>query len=196
MVPEMMSFWETTTSNKITSDLKEIFEPQVRLMGHECLDEFLSCKMEEHGCVGLHLVKMLRIHMRLTVELEFDLLDDIVESVVLRSLPPSYKCFIKRFLRKAEPVNLHQLMARIRLHDEDIPTTQPSPPTIDDPIVADQDKSNDEIMIGPITRARAKLSQQQVNSLLAESDIYFNENFILPKSLFICMIRFIGEEGV
>jgi hypothetical protein len=79
---------------------------------------------------------------------------------------------------------------------EDIPTTQPSPPTIADPIVADQDKSNDEIRIGPITRARANLLQQQVNSLLAESDIYCNENFILPKSLFICMIRFIGEEGV
>jgi hypothetical protein len=80
--------------------------------------------------------------------------------------------------------------------DEDIPITQPSPPTIDDPIVADQDKSNDEIRIGPITRAHAKLLQQQVNSLLAESDIYCNENFILPNSLFICMIRFIGEEGV
>jgi hypothetical protein len=80
--------------------------------------------------------------------------------------------------------------------DEDIPTTQPSPPTVDDPIVADQDKSNDEISIGPITRACAKLLQQQVNSLLAESHIYYNENFILPKSLFICMIRFIGEEGV
>jgi hypothetical protein len=80
--------------------------------------------------------------------------------------------------------------------DEDIPTTQPSPPTVDDPIVADQDKSNDEIRIGPITQARAKLLQEQVNSLLAESDIYCNENFILPKSLFICMIRFIGEEGV
>jgi hypothetical protein len=80
--------------------------------------------------------------------------------------------------------------------DEDIPTTQPSPPTVDDPIVADQDKSNDEIRIGPITRARAKLLQQQVNSLLAESDIYCNENFILPKFLLICMIRFIGEEGV
>jgi hypothetical protein len=35
-----------------------------------------------------------------------------------------------------------------------------------------------------------------VNSLLFESDIYYNENFVLPKSLFICMIRFIGEEGV
>jgi hypothetical protein len=35
--------------------------------------------------------------------------------------------------------------------DEDIPTTQPSPPTVDDPIVTAQDKSNDEIRIVPIT---------------------------------------------
>jgi hypothetical protein len=35
-----------------------------------------------------------------------------------------------------------------------------------------------------------------VNPLLIESDICYNENFILPKLLFICMIRFIGEEGV
>jgi hypothetical protein len=32
-----------------------------------------------------------------------------------------------------------------------------------------------------------------VNSLLIESDIHY---FILPKSLFICIIRFIGEEEV
>jgi hypothetical protein len=79
--------------------------------------------------------------------------------------------------------------------DEDIPTTQPSPPTIDDLIVAAQDKSNDKIRIGPITRSRDKLLQQQVNSLLNESDIYYHENFILPKSLFICMIRFIWRRS-
>jgi hypothetical protein len=86
-------------------------------MGYECLNEFLPCKMEEHGCVGLHLAKMLRVHRRLTVELGFDLTDDIAKSVVLRSLPPCYKSFVKRFLRKAEPVNLHQLIERIRLHE-------------------------------------------------------------------------------
>jgi hypothetical protein len=75
--------------------------------------------------------------------------------------------------------------------DEDIPTTQPSPRTVDDLIVAAQDKSNDQIKIGPITRACDKLLQQQVNSLLIESDIYYHENFILPKSFFICMIKFI-----
>jgi hypothetical protein len=47
MVPQMKSFWETATSNEIISDLKEIFEPEVRLMGHECLNKFLSCKMDD-----------------------------------------------------------------------------------------------------------------------------------------------------
>jgi hypothetical protein len=55
--------------------------------------------------------------------------------------------------------------------DEGIPTTQPSPPTTDDLSVAPQDKSNDEIRIGLITRSHAKLLQQHVNSLLIESDI-------------------------
>jgi hypothetical protein len=57
-------------------------------------------------------------------------------------------------------LSLRRTSAPIHLtSDEDIPTTQPSPPTVDDPIVADQDKSNGKIRIGPITRARAKLLQ-------------------------------------
>jgi hypothetical protein len=89
MVPEMRGFWETAKSNEIISDLKEIFEPEVRLMRHECLDEFLSCKMKERECVGLHLAKKLRIHRCLTIELEYKMTDDFAKSVVLRSLPPS-----------------------------------------------------------------------------------------------------------
>ena len=76
--------------------------------------------------------------------------------------------------------------------DEDIPSALPSFP-IDD--VAAQDKSN-EIRIGPITRARAKLLEQQVNSLLVESGLFVNENFILPKSLHLCMIRFEEETSL
>jgi hypothetical protein len=72
--------------------------------------------MEEHEFVGLHLAKMLRIHIHMTIELEFEIMDDLAKSVVLRSLPPSYKSFVKRFLRKGL-VNLHQLMARIKLHE-------------------------------------------------------------------------------
>jgi hypothetical protein len=35
-----------------------------------------------------------------------------------------------------------------------------------------------------------------VNLLLAESDIYSNENFILPKSLSVCIIKFIEDGGI
>jgi hypothetical protein len=98
---------ETAKSNEIISDLKEIFEPEVRLMWHECLDEFLSCKMKERECVGLHQAKMHRIHRRLTVELEYEMTDDFAKSVVLHSHPPSYRSFVKRFVKRDDSVNLH-----------------------------------------------------------------------------------------
>ena len=41
-----------------------------------------------------------------------------------------------------------------------------------------------------MTRARAKLLEQQVNSLLAQPDLCYDENFILPKSMPLCTIRF------
>ena len=55
---------------------------------------------------------------------------------------------------------------------------------------------SNEIRIGPITRAHAKLLEQQVNSLLTETDICFNENFILPKSLHLCMISFEDKKSM
>src|SRR5664279_6185541 len=76
--------------------------------------------------------------------------------------------------------------------DEDIPSPLPSFP-IDD--VAAQDKPN-EVRIGPMTRARAKLLEQQVNSLLVEYDVCVNKNFILPKSLHLCMIRVIDNTSI
>ena len=76
--------------------------------------------------------------------------------------------------------------------DADIPSPLPSFP-IDD--AAAQDKPN-EVRIGPMTRARAKLLEQQVNSLLTEYDVCVNENFILPKSMHLCMIRFIDNTSI
>ena len=80
--------------------------------------------------------------------------------------------------------------------DEDIPTITPSPHDNEDTPVAAKKKSTDEMRIGPITRARAKLIEQQVNLLLIESDYFANENCLLPKSLCVCLLRFIGEEGI
>src|SRR4051812_22003871 len=80
--------------------------------------------------------------------------------------------------------------------DEDIPTITPTPTTTEDVPVAVKKVQSNENRIGPITIARAKLLEQHVNLFLNEPDDLLNGNFILPKSLYYCMIRYIGEEGV
>src|SRR3954467_2474943 len=71
--------------------------------------------------------------------------------------------------------------------DEDIPTTTTTSPTL-------HDEQANQIRLGPVTRARAKLLEQHVNLLLLESDYRLSENYILPKSLCVCMIRYQGED--
>ena len=44
-----------------------------------------------------------------------------------------------------------------------------------------------------MTRSRTKLIEQQVNSLLVDYDNLIDENFILPKSMHLCMIRFVDN---
>uniref|UniRef100_A0ACD5Z4F2 Uncharacterized protein n=1 Tax=Avena sativa TaxID=4498 RepID=A0ACD5Z4F2_AVESA len=82
-----------------------------------------------------------------------------------------------------------------KVFHEDIPTDllYPTPNEVVD--VSAKTKSN-EIRIGPITRACAKLLEQQVNSLLNESGVFIDEKFILPKSMHLCMIRFIEEASL
>src|SRR3954462_8817564 len=82
------------------------------------------------------------------------------------------------------------LQRRLMVCDEDIPTTVTPPTYTEEPMV----NNPNEIRIGPITRARAKLIEQQVNSLLIDSDVLFVEDFILPKSLYVCMIRYHEED--
>ena len=47
-----------------------------------------------------------------------------------------------------------------------------------------------------MTRSRTKLLEQQVNSLLLEYDVCDSENFILPKSMHLCMIRVIDNTNI
>jgi hypothetical protein len=48
---------------------------------------------------------------------------------------------------------------------------------------------------GPITRSRAKKLQQDVHTLLYEFQLNTNENFMLPKSYMLILLRFTKEEG-
>jgi hypothetical protein len=79
--------------------------------------------------------------------------------------------------------------------EEAIPTSLPS--SVDDISGrVDVQHKPDDLCTGPITRACAKLLEQQVNSLLTEYNLFTNENFILPKSLHVCMIRFMVEASI
>jgi hypothetical protein len=81
------------------------------------------------------------------------------------------------------------------LSDEGIPTSLPS--SVDDIVGrVDVQHKPDDLHTGPITRACAKLLEQQVNSLLTEYNLFTNENFILPKSLHVCMTRFVAEASM
>jgi hypothetical protein len=77
--------------------------------------------------------------------------------------------------------------------DEDIPRLVPSSPLNDDQTIVAKKSSTDDIRMGPITRA--KLPEQQVNLFLIEPNVFINENFILPKSWCVCILRF-QEEGI
>jgi hypothetical protein len=52
-----------------------------------------------------------------------------------------------------------------------------------------------QIFDGSITRSRAKKLQQEVHALLYEFQLNTNENFMLPKSCMLILLRFTKEEG-
>jgi hypothetical protein len=52
-----------------------------------------------------------------------------------------------------------------------------------------------QVFDGPITRSRAKKLQQEVHTLLYEFQLNTNENFMLPKSCMLILLRFTKEEG-
>ena len=68
----------------------------------------------------------------------------------------------------------------MRDYDEDIPSSLPSFPNDD---VAAQ-APNNEVRIGPMTRARAKLLGQQLNSFLSDIHDYENLYYLI---LCICL---------
>jgi len=60
--------------------------------------------------------------------------------------------------------------------------------------VEDVNQAREQVNIGPITRSRAKKLQQEVNALLCEIHFNINENYILPKSCTLLLLRFTKED--
>jgi hypothetical protein len=49
------------------------------------------------------------------------------------------------------------------------------------------------ISTGPITRSQAKKIQQEVHALLYEFQLNSNDNFMLPKSCMLMLLRYVEE---
>ena len=60
--------------------------------------------------------------------------------------------------------------------------------------VEDINQAREQVNIGPITRSRAKKLQQEVNALLCEIHFNISENYILPKSCILLLLRFTKED--
>ena len=58
----------------------------------------------------------------------------------------------------------------------------------------DVNQPREQVNIGPITHSRAKKLQQEVNALLCEIHFNINENYILPKSCMLLLLRFNKED--
>ena len=79
--------------------------------------------------------------------------------------------------------------------DEDIPgSSHPSSCPQDEATKIQGETSTKKTYLGPMTRSRAKHIQQEVNALLADSNIDMNKNYILPKSCVLLLLRFLPME--
>ena len=114
MVAELKSHYELMDSNDIIDDLMNVrLWSQTALMKHDCLDQFLSCKMMENACINDHLARMEEIFHRLMVVFDYWTTDTFGINVILRSLPPSYKGFVESYVMSGESVGLPEFCERV-----------------------------------------------------------------------------------
>ena len=88
-------------------------------------------------------------------------------------------------------VGIRQVCVNDGLREEAISTKQDINQAHD---VEDVNQPRDQVNIGPITCSRAKKLQQEVNALLCEIHFNINENYILPKSCTLLLLRFTKED--
>jgi len=103
-----------TDAYETVDELKTEFDDQVRMVKYECLDKFLSCKMEENTCLESHLRLMHRIHEELTVDWDYWMTDQFAIDGVLRSLPPSYKEVVRGYVMGGITRTFHQFVSQLR----------------------------------------------------------------------------------
>src|SRR3954463_13144791 len=96
MQAELQKRFERMSAYEIITNLKEVFAPQARAERYEASEAFFSAKMDEHGNVSEHVVKMSG-YVRHLNALECQIPDELAVDRVLQSLPPSHKGFLLNY---------------------------------------------------------------------------------------------------
>src|ERR1041385_8828049 len=90
MEAELQKRFERMGGYEIITDLKTVFAPQARAKRYEASEAFFSAKMDEHGSVSEHVVKISCYVQRLNA-LECQIPDELAIDRVLQSLPLATK---------------------------------------------------------------------------------------------------------
>jgi hypothetical protein len=86
--------------------------------------------------------------------------------------------------------------SRWRRHDMIMPSSKMLQPSIQaTPTQVSPISTPVRVLHGPITRNRAKKLQQEMNALLCEIYFNINENYILPKSCILLLLRFTKKDN-
>src|SRR3954462_3174737 len=104
---------------EIITDLKGVFAPQARVERYEASEAVFSAKMDEHGSVSEHIVKMPGYVQRLNA-LECQIPDELVVDRVLQSLPPSYKGFVLNYNMQGMTKTPSELFAMMKSAEVEI----------------------------------------------------------------------------
>mgnify|MGYP001797472102 CR=1 FL=1 len=98
----------------MVNELKALFISQVRIMKYEHLEKFLSIEIEESTCLESHLAIMNGIHGRLTVVLDYWMIEYFAIDGVLPSLPPVYKDVFLGYVMQGESFTFHEFLDELR----------------------------------------------------------------------------------
>ncbi|KAK8985826.1 hypothetical protein V6N11_047319 [Hibiscus sabdariffa] len=118
MSSELQKQHEDMNAYDMIQNLKEIYEGQARRERYETSKTLFQCKMSERSPVGAHLIKMGYIE---TLEkLRFPLKNELATSVILQSLPDSFKPFVLNFNMNEINKTLPQLLGMLRTIESDL----------------------------------------------------------------------------
>src|SRR3954471_24566962 len=119
MEAELQKRFERMGAYEIITDLKAVFAPQARAERYEASEAFFSAKMDEHGSVSEHVVKMSGYVQRLNA-LECQIPDELAVDRVLQSLPPSYKGFVLNYNMQGMTKTPSELFAMLKSAEVEI----------------------------------------------------------------------------